>query len=115
MTLGVTGGTEVGGYEAGIEQLRRSADAATSVGEQASEIGLGAGVNRVATGLPGSGSASAAVHLAGAWEQRLGTWATDIRRFGEALAATADSYAASDEAAEEAFGASLWERVLPWL
>lgn len=102
------------GYEADIGQLRRSADAATSVGEQAGEIGLGEGVNRVATGLPGSESVSAAARLVGVWEERLGTWAADIGRFGEALAATADGYAASDEAAEEAFGASLWERVLPW-
>ncbi len=68
----------------------------------------------VATGLPGSESAAAAARLAGAWQERLGTWAADIGRFGEALSATADGYAASDEAAEEAFGESLWERLLPW-
>lgn len=104
----------MGGYEADIEQLRRSAHAATSVGEQASEIDLGAGVNGVATGLAGSKSAAAAVKLADAWQERLGTWAADIHRFGEAVSATADGYAASDEAAEEAFGGSLWERLQSW-
>jgi hypothetical protein len=108
------GGTEVGGYEADIGQLRRSADAATSVGEQASEIALGACLNRVAIGLPGSESAVAAAKLAGAWEQRLNTWAADISRFGEAVSTAADGYVASDEAAEGAFGGSLWERMLPW-
>lgn len=102
------------GYEADIEQLRRAADAATSVGEQAREIDLGGSVNRVATGLPGSESAVAAAKLAGAWEQRLTTWATDIRGFGDAVSAAASSYAASDEAAAEAFGGNLWERLLPW-
>lgn len=111
---GVTGELELSGYHADIDQLRRSADAATSVGEQAREIGLGEGVDRVATGLPGSESAAAAAKLAGAWEERLGTWAADIRGFGEAVSAAADAYAASDEAAEEAFGGSLWERLLPW-
>ncbi len=104
----------MGGYEADIGQLRRSADAATSVGEQASEIALGAYLNRVAIGLPGSESAVAAAKLAGAWEQRLNTWAADISRFGEAVSAAADGYVASDEAAEGAFGGSLWERMLPW-
>ncbi|MGH4014707.1 MAG: hypothetical protein ACRDSL_12435 [Pseudonocardiaceae bacterium] len=102
------------GYEADIGQLRRSAAAATSVGEQASGIDLGGGVSGVATGLPGSESAAAAANLAGAWEGRLGTWAADIRAFGESVSAAADGYAASDEAAEDAFGGSLWERILPW-
>ncbi|MGH3928867.1 MAG: hypothetical protein ACRDTF_02690 [Pseudonocardiaceae bacterium] len=102
------------GYEADIEQLRRSADAATSVGEQASEIGLGESVNSVLTGLPGSESAAVATRLAGAWKERLDTWAADIRGFGESVSAAANGYAASDEAAEEAFGGSLWERLESW-
>ncbi|MGH3865672.1 MAG: hypothetical protein ACRDQ4_05940 [Pseudonocardiaceae bacterium] len=102
------------GYEANIEQLRRSAVAATSVGEQASKIDLGGGVNHVAAGLPGSESAAAAVKLAGAWEQRLSTWAADIRSFGGAVSAAASDYAASDKAAEEAFGGSLWEQPQSW-
>lgn len=107
-------GTELSGYEADIEKLRRSADAATAVGEQAGDIGLGESVNPVSTRLPGSESAIVATKLAGAWEQRLGTWAADIRGFGESVSAAADGYAASEEAAEEAFGKSLWERLESW-
>lgn len=102
------------GYEADIEQLRQSATAATSVGDQAGEIDLGGGVSGVAAGLPGSESAAVAGNLAGAWQERLGAWATDIRGFGASVAASADEYAASDQAAEEAFGASLWERLTSW-
>lgn len=104
----------MGGYEADIDQLRRSADAATSVGEQAGGIGLGESVSSVATGLPGSESAVVATTLSSAWEERLGTWAADIRRFGESVSAAADGYAASDETAEQAFGGSLWERLGSW-
>lgn len=52
--------------------------------------------------------------LTGAWDERLGTWAADIRGFGESVSAAANGYAASDEAAEQAFGGSLWERLSPW-
>lgn len=114
MALGGDRGAELSGYEADIEQLRQSAGAATSVGEQAGGIGLGASVNTVPTGLPGSESAAAATTLAGAWEERLSTWAADIRKFGESVSAAADGYAASDEAAKEAFDGSLWERLGSW-
>ncbi|MGH3916761.1 MAG: hypothetical protein ACRDTC_25610 [Pseudonocardiaceae bacterium] len=69
----MTRGTELSGYEADIEKLRQSADAATSVDEQARRIGLGESMTTVATGLPGSESAAVAMRLAGAWEDRLGT------------------------------------------
>ncbi|MCA1675852.1 MAG: hypothetical protein LC799_27990 [Actinobacteria bacterium] len=92
----------------------RSAGAAVSVGDQAGEIDLGGSVHGVAAGLPGSESASVAANLSGAWQQRLSAWAADIRSFGESVSASADEYAASDQAAEEAFNASLWERLGSW-
>lgn len=72
-------------------------------------------MNAVATGLLGSESAAVATTLADAWEQRLGTWTADIRGFGESVSTAANRYAASDEAAEEAFDGSWWERLTSWL
>lgn len=105
------------GFETEIADLRGSAAAAVSAGEQASEINLGGAVSSVVSALPGSESAIAAGSLTDSWESRLATWSADVRGFADSVSASADTYAASDEQAETAFSSVLPEfldRMLPW-
>lgn len=105
------------GFETEIADLRGSAAAAMSAGEQAGEINLGAAVSSVVSALPESESAVAAGSLTDAWNNRLASWSADVRGFADSVSASADSYAANDEQAEAAFSSVLPEfldRVLPW-
>lgn len=118
-TSGISGAEDetVDGFETEIADLRSSAAAAMSAGEQASEINLGAAVSSVVSALPGSESAVTAGTLTDAWDNRLASWAADVRGFADSVSASADSYAANDEQAEAAFSSVLPEfldRVLPW-
>jgi hypothetical protein len=102
------------GFDADIDALRNAANAAASLAEQAGDVDLVGCLSGIPTGMPGSGSATAAQSLADVWGERLASWAASVRSHGEKLSNAANGYEASDEAAQAAFGGGFLERILPW-
>lgn len=96
------------GFQVDIDGLREAANAAGSAGEQAKLVHLGDGATEIATALPGSVSAGRAEPLATVWEQRLTTWGDDVDGFGMDLTASANQYAADENAAREDFSVFGW-------
>ncbi|MEO3743584.1 hypothetical protein [Plantactinospora sp. B5E13] len=92
------------GFEVQIEQLRKAATAAGSAAEQARAVNPGAGLETIATGLPGGTAASSAPTLASTFNQRAKRWADEIDRWSGSVASAAKKYSESDEAAKKAFG-----------
>jgi hypothetical protein len=76
---------ELGGFEVEISQLRSSARAAVSAGEQAGEIDLGAVVSTVASALPGIGVGERGRSVGECLGEPAGPRAADIREFGATL------------------------------
>lgn len=91
------------GFLVDVDGLRDAASAAASAGEQAKQVHLGDGAAEIAAALPGSRSSAKAEPLSTAWEDRLTTWGDDVTVFGTELTASADRYAADEEAAREDF------------
>ncbi|MCF2530029.1 hypothetical protein [Yinghuangia soli] len=92
------------GYEVQIRQLQSAAKAADSAADQARVVNPGDGLEAVATAIPGGDSAAAAPALSTAFDQRAKTWAGEIDRWSESVAASAKSYAENEDAAKRAFG-----------
>jgi hypothetical protein len=96
------------GFEVDVDGLRLAAGAAASAGEQAKQVHLGEGATEVAAAMPGSVSATKAEPLGTVWDQRLSTWGDDVGTFSSDLTATADHYAANEDAAEQDFSLFGW-------
>ena len=96
--------TGVSGFEVQIGQLRRAADAAGSAADQARVVHPGAGLEAIATALPGGAAASKSPALASAFNERAKGWADEIDRWSASVASAATAYSASDESARQAFG-----------
>ncbi|GAA1645014.1 hypothetical protein [Actinoplanes couchii] len=92
------------GFEVQIGLLRKAAAAAGSAADQASTVKPGAGVDDIATALPGSTAGAGAALLATTFNERAGKWADEIDRWSASVTASANDYAKSDQAAREAFG-----------
>ncbi|ROT34029.1 type VII secretion target [Micromonospora sp. HM5-17] len=92
------------GFEVQINQLRQAAKAAGSAADQARAVQPGAGLDAVATALPGGVAASRAPTLASTLNARVKEWADEIDRWSESVASAAKRYSESDEAAKRAFG-----------
>jgi hypothetical protein len=92
------------GYAADIAEIRSAASAARSAGEQASAVEVRSAVAGVTTALPGAASGPAiakwADHFTTVECQSWGSWAM---RHADHLTAAADTYAANEQAAAEAF------------
>ncbi|MFC7275806.1 hypothetical protein ACFQS1_17590 [Paractinoplanes rhizophilus] len=92
------------GFEVQIGQLRGAAEAAGSAADQARTVHPGAGLEAIATALPGGSAAAGAPALASAFDERATTWAGEIDRWSRSVSTAAKAYAESDDAAKAAFG-----------
>jgi hypothetical protein len=94
----------VSGFEIQIGQLRNAATAAGSAADQARAVNPGAGLDVIATAMPGGVAASSAPTLASTFNERGKGWADEIDRWSASVTSAAQAYADSDDAAEKAFG-----------
>ncbi|ANN17757.1 hypothetical protein SD37_20300 [Amycolatopsis orientalis] len=92
------------GYEVEIGQLRNAAKAAGSAADQARAVEPGAGLDAIATALPGGEAAKSAPTLASTFTERAKGWAGEIDRWSESITTAAKAYSESEKSAEEAFG-----------
>ena len=98
------------GFQAEIDDMRASGNAAREAAEQAAGVAPGDTIGEIRAAMPGSVSAHAAGSLAEQWDAELPVWVDDLRRYAEDLRRSAELYASSDKAAEQAFGAMPVER-----
>jgi hypothetical protein len=98
------GSSVVDGYEVQIGQLRNASSAAGSAADQAATVHPGSGLGAIATALPGGESARTAPALATTLDERGTSWAGEIDRWGDTVAASAKTYSENEDAAERAFG-----------
>lgn len=96
------------GFEVVIAELRRAGAAAGNAGEQAARVDLGASIAGVSVALPGSRSAQAAAKLADTWRAQITAWSRQARLYGRKMCASADLYAANNEAAERDLAPSVF-------
>jgi hypothetical protein len=92
------------GFEVQIGQLRDAAEAAGSAAEQAGAVHPGAGLEAIATALPGGTAATHAPALASAFNERATGWAAEIDRWSRSMTAAATAYSGNEDAARRAFG-----------
>jgi hypothetical protein len=92
------------GYQVIIDALRKAGDTAENAGKQAGAVDLAGTLTGVAEALPGSRSTPAATGAANAWTDQIEHWSTSAQMFGQAMSASADRYAASEDAAEADLG-----------
>lgn len=92
------------GFEVQIGQLRNAAEAAGSAADQARAVNPGAGLDAIATALPGGVAASSAPTLGSAFNERAKGWADEIDRWSESVMSAAKTYSESDDSAKRAFG-----------
>lgn len=92
------------GYQVIIDVLRKAGDAAESAGKQSGAVDLAGTLTGVADALPGSRSAQAAMGAADAWTDQIERWSIGAQRLGQGMSASADRYAASEDAAEADLG-----------
>ena len=92
------------GFEVQIGQLRDAAAAAGSAADQARVVVPGAGLEAIATALPGGVAASRAPILASTFNERAKGWADEIDRWSTSVTSAAKAYSASDGSAKAAFG-----------
>lgn len=85
------------------DELRKSAEAAKDAAAEVRAVDLTA-VTGLAAALPGSRAGEKSGELDAHWEQNATTWASNMDAYGEKLTASAESYEASDWAAEQVFG-----------
>lgn len=104
------------GYAVVIDALRRFGQAAASAGEQAGSVDLAAALAPVAGALPGSRSGPAVTRAAQAWRGQVAGWSRRVTALGTGMAETAESYAASEQAAQRdlAAGFAGWWEPLRW-
>lgn len=102
------------GYQVIIDALRKAGGAAESAGEQAGAVDLAGTLTGVADALPGSRSVQAAMGAANAWTNQIERWSTDAQSLGQGMSASADRYAASEDAAEADLGAAFLGGVGPF-
>lgn len=102
------------GYQVIIAALREAGIAADSAGQQAGAVDLAGTLSGVADALPGSRSVRAAAGTANAWTDHIERWSTGAQRLGRGMTASADRYAASEDAAEADLGASFLDGVGPF-
>lgn len=95
----------MGGYRAHVQELRESAGAARSAGEQASEVRLAAAFDGAGEAIPGSRSASALPQAGNALGKDVEGWVTSVDAYAEDLDAAADRYSANEDAAARDFSA----------
>lgn len=93
------------GYQVIIAALRQAGGAAESAGEQVRTVDLAGTLAGVGDALPGSRSVQAATGAANAWTDQIERWSTDAQSLGQGMSASADRYAASEDAAEADLGA----------
>jgi hypothetical protein len=92
------------GYQVISEALRKAGDAAESVGKQAGAVDLAGPLTGIADALPGSRSTPAATAAANAWTDQTERWSADAQVLGQGMSASANRYAASEDAAEADLG-----------
>lgn len=92
------------GFEVQIGQLRNAAEAAGSAADQARVVVPGAGLEEIATALPGGVAASRAPTLASTFNERAKGWADEIDRWSTSVTSAAKAYSDSDDSAKLAFG-----------
>lgn len=108
------GGGTMSGYQVIIDALRKAGDAAESAGEQAGAVNLAGTLTGVADALPGSRSTQAATGTANAWADQIERWSTGAQMLGQGMSASADRYAASEDAAEADLGTAYLGGVKPF-
>jgi hypothetical protein len=94
----------VDGFEVQIGQLRDASKAAGSAANQARAVQPGSGLGAIAAALPGGDAAKSAPTLESTLNERATGWADEIDRWSEKVSAAAQTYSASEDAAERAFG-----------
>ncbi|MBF9131164.1 hypothetical protein I0C86_19680 [Plantactinospora sp. S1510] len=92
------------GFEVQIDKLRSAAKAAGSAADQARAVNPGAGLDAIATALPGGIAASSAPTLASTFNGRAKGWADEIDRWSGSVTSAAKKYSESDDSAKKAFG-----------
>jgi hypothetical protein len=102
------------GYRVIIEALRKAGNAADSAGKQAGAVDLAGTLTGVTDALPGSRSTRAATGAANAWTDQIERWSTGAQRLGQGMSASADRYAASEDAAEADLGTAYLGGVRPF-
>lgn len=93
----------VSGYRAHVQELRESAGAARSAGEQVSEVRLVAAFDGAGEAMPGSRSASFLDRAGNALGKDVEGWVTSVDAYAEDLDAAADRYSANEDAATRDF------------
>lgn len=92
------------GYEVEIGEIRAAADGARSAGEQASAVEVRSAVTGVPNALRGSRSGPVITKWADHFStHQCANWGTWAIRHADRLTASADEYAANEQAANEAF------------
>ncbi|MGH4020393.1 MAG: hypothetical protein ACRDT0_14390 [Pseudonocardiaceae bacterium] len=102
------------GYQVIIDALRQAGGAAESAGEQVGAVDLAGTLTDVADALPGSRSVQAATGAANVWTDQIERWRADAQRLGQGMSASADRYAASEEAAEADLGTAFLGGMRPF-
>ncbi len=92
------------GYQAEIDDIRASGNAAGEAAEQAARADPGDTISEIRAAMPGSASAEVAGSLAVQWNAELLAWVDDMRRYAENLRRSAELYESNEKAAEPAFG-----------
>jgi len=102
------------GYQVIIDALRKAGIAAESAGEQVGAVDLAGTLTSVADALPGSRSVQAATGVTNAWTDQIEHWSIDAQKLGQGMSASADHYAASEDAAEADLGTAFLSGVRPF-
>jgi hypothetical protein len=101
-------------YKVIIDALRQAGDVTEGAGEQVGTVDLAGTLAGVADALPGSRSVQAATGAATTWADQIERWSTDAQRLGQGMSASADRYAASEDAAEADLGTAFLDGVRPF-
>ncbi|MDQ3988629.1 MAG: hypothetical protein M3291_05445 [Actinomycetota bacterium] len=96
------------GYQVIIDALHQSGDVTEGVGEQVGTVDLAGTLAGVADALPGGRSVQAATGTAQTWADQIERWSTDAQKLGQGMSASAERYAASEDAAEADLGTAYW-------
>ncbi len=95
----------VSGYRAHVQELRASASAARSAGEQASEVRLAAAFDGAGEAMPGSRTTDALPRAGNALGNDVAGWVRRVDAYADDLDAAADRYSANEDAAARDFSA----------